>query len=148
MTAAPSRLVVDTNIVSYIYKGDTRGPAYADLLKGHRLMLSFQSIAELEVWALRAGWGERRRAQFQAFLAPYVVIPPDQRITGQYAYARAESLNAGRPIDPADAWVAATALALRCPLVTHNAADFAGVPGLNLLTLPDQTTPDQTEQHP
>lgn len=40
----------------------------------------------------------------------------------------------GRPIGPADAWIAATALFLSAPLVTHNPADYGGVPGLTLLT--------------
>lgn len=130
------RLVVDTNIVSYLYKGDSRGPVYAARLAGHHLALSFHSVAELEVWALRAGWGERRRAEFQAFLALYTVIPHDPLISHHYAQVRAQCLNVGRSIDPADAWIAATALALRCPLVTHNPADFAGVPHLTLITEP------------
>lgn len=63
----------------------------------------FQSVAELKVWALQAGWDERRRAELQALLAPYVVLQSEERIGKQYAYARAESLSAVRPLDPADA---------------------------------------------
>jgi predicted nucleic acid-binding protein len=40
----------------------------------------------------------------------------------------------GRPIQVADAWIAATALLYGIPLVTHNPADFAGVDGLRLIT--------------
>jgi predicted nucleic acid-binding protein len=40
----------------------------------------------------------------------------------------------GRPIQTADAWIAATALHLGVPLVTHNPADYAGVSGLTVLT--------------
>jgi predicted nucleic acid-binding protein len=36
-----------------------------------------------------------------------------------------------------DAWVAATALYLDLPLVTHNAAHYRDVPGLRLITEPD-----------
>jgi predicted nucleic acid-binding protein len=36
----------------------------------------------------------------------------------------------GRPIETADAWVAATALVFDAPLLTHDKADYIGVPGL------------------
>jgi predicted nucleic acid-binding protein len=42
----------------------------------------------------------------------------------------------GRPMEVADAWHAATALALGVPLMTHNAADYVGVNGLSILTAP------------
>jgi len=38
---------------------------------------------------------------------------------------------AGR-IETADAWIAATALLYDVPLLTHNKADYLGVPGLQL----------------
>ena len=40
----------------------------------------------------------------------------------------------GRPIEVADGWIAATALALDVPLLTHNPGDFAGVDGLTVLS--------------
>jgi predicted nucleic acid-binding protein len=40
---------------------------------------------------------------------------------------------AGRRIETADAWIAATALLYDAPLVTHNGSDFLGVPGLRLI---------------
>jgi predicted nucleic acid-binding protein len=36
----------------------------------------------------------------------------------------------GRRIETADAWIAATALLYDAPLLTHNEADYLGVPGL------------------
>ena len=41
----------------------------------------------------------------------------------------------GRPIQTADAWIAATALRLDVPLVTNNQKDYASVAGLTVLTV-------------
>ena len=40
----------------------------------------------------------------------------------------------GRPIDTADAWVAALAWLLSIPLVTHNARHLADIVGLTVIT--------------
>ena len=40
----------------------------------------------------------------------------------------------GKPIAVADAWIAATALSYGVPLVTHNVGDFAGLPGLTVIS--------------
>lgn len=41
-----SVILLDTNVVSYLLKGDTRAAAYAPLLQGHRLAISFVTVAE------------------------------------------------------------------------------------------------------
>lgn len=41
---------------------------------------------------------------------------------------------AGRRIEGADAWIAATARLYDASLVTHNRRDYLGVPGLNLVS--------------
>ncbi len=40
-------VLLDTNVVSYLFKGDTRALAYAPLLRGQRLAISFMTVAEL-----------------------------------------------------------------------------------------------------
>ena len=35
---------------------------------------------------------------------------------------------------PADAWIAATALLLNVPLITHNAAHYVGIDGLRVIS--------------
>ena len=40
----------------------------------------------------------------------------------------------GRPIAPADTWIAATALLLDVPLVTHNGAHYTGIDGLRVIS--------------
>jgi len=39
-------------------------------------------------------------------------------------------------LETADAWIAATALLYDAPLITHDAGDYLGVPGLKLITEP------------
>jgi len=41
---------------------------------------------------------------------------------------------AGRRIECADAWIAATALLYGAPLLTHNRSHSLGVPGLSLIS--------------
>jgi hypothetical protein len=40
-------VLLDTDVVSFLFKGDSRGAAYAPLLRGNRLALSFMTVAEL-----------------------------------------------------------------------------------------------------
>ena len=44
-------LVVDTDVFSFLYKGDTRASAYAPHLVGTRPHLAFATVAELHRWA-------------------------------------------------------------------------------------------------
>ena len=46
----------------------------------------------------------------------------------------AQAKAAGRRIESADAWIAATALLYDVPLVTHNRKDYLGVPGLKIVS--------------
>lgn len=79
-------------------------------------------------------WGERRREKMEHHLARrYAVIPYSRDLARLWALATVRARRVGREIQ-ADAWVAATALLYRVPVVTHNAGDFAGVPGLTIIT--------------
>lgn len=52
---------------------------------------------------------------------------------GHYAVVRAQRQLAGRPIDTADAQIAAVALAAKLTLVTRNTKDFVGIDGLSIV---------------
>jgi len=136
VTDAPASLpvVVDTNVVSYLSKGDTRAANYRPHLTGRVLILSFMSLAELDHWMEIGRWGPDRREALRAFLGNYAVHYPDRRLCQFWAAAMSAARWAGKPINPADAWIAAAALFLNAPLVTHNPADYAGVPGLTILS--------------
>jgi predicted nucleic acid-binding protein len=138
-TATLPILLLDTNILSYMYRNEPLGDQYAQHFRGHSTVICFQTLAELRYGMQKAGWGETRRQDQEKFMRQFRVIYPTDSVCTAWASSVDGARKAGRPIDSADAWIAATALALRCPLVTHNAADFAGVPGLKIITEPDQT---------
>ena len=127
-------LVLDTNILSYLYRGHPLAEPYLARLEGHSPLIAFQTVAELRYGMEKADWGERRRTDQERFMGRFRTIYPTDSVCTHWARAVAGARRAGQPIDTADAWIAATALALKCPLVTHNAADFAGVPNLNIIS--------------
>ena len=102
-------LVVDTDVVSFIFKHDTRPALYTPHLSSHILTTSFQTPAELEPWTLASGRGARRREQLARHLRRYFVDYPSPDLCRRWAGVMDEGRRGGRPIAPADAWVAAPA---------------------------------------
>jgi tRNA(fMet)-specific endonuclease VapC len=133
---AQSPVIVDTNVVSCLFKGDTRVQPYLRHLANHLPVLSFMTVAELDAWTELRNWGAARRERLEQFLLNYVVHYPDRRLCRLWATVTADSQRAGRRILPADAWIAATALLYSVPLLTHNASDYVGVSGLIVISEP------------
>jgi tRNA(fMet)-specific endonuclease VapC len=127
-------VVVDTNVVSYIFKRDTRENLYKPHLQGRVAIIAAQTFAEIEAWPLKNEWGIRRHEVLRAYLETYAFAEVDKAICLQWARVQANARRIGRPITEADAWIAATALAYAVPLVTHNPSDFYNVPGLIVIT--------------
>ena len=135
MSAAPpgGAVVVDTDVVSFIFKGDTRGALYRPHVEGQIAVIAAQTRAELELWTLERNWGPRRKDQLRQELRKYVLAPFTEAVCLRWAHIMDGARRTGRPVSTADAWVAATALAYAVPLVTHNGGDFAGIPGLTVI---------------
>ena len=128
-------LLLDTNIVSYILKRDSRAALYASLLHNNRLAISFMTAAELFQWAIIRNWGTSRTEQLEHAIAAYLLIPPDLELCRAWGKLRAEQQQLGHTIDSQDAWIAATALHFALPLVTHNLAHFQDIAGLDIRTI-------------
>jgi predicted nucleic acid-binding protein len=127
-------LVVDTDVASFLFKKDTRATLYVPHLSGHMLTISFQTLAELELWALSAGWGVRRKQQLEQYLRRYIVQDSSPALGRRWAEVVDGARRRGRPVAAADAWVAATALLLNVPLVTNNESHFSSIPGLTVIS--------------
>jgi tRNA(fMet)-specific endonuclease VapC len=123
-------VVVDTDVFSFIFKGDSRGHAYRPHLDGNVVALSFMSVAELYRWAFLRNWGIGRWSDLRTAIAKLVMVEPDDALCQIWAELMSGK---GWAMSPADAWIAATALRMQVPLVTHNGADFRKVPDLKVL---------------
>ena len=126
-------VLVDTDVVSFTFKKDSRSVLYEPHLQGHFLIISFMTYAELKFWALKNHWGERRKSNFAEFLTDYLVIYPDEKLCEIWAQIKADAYKYGNPIETADAWVAAVALLFDIPLVTNNRRHFENVRNLQTI---------------
>jgi tRNA(fMet)-specific endonuclease VapC len=130
-----SQVVVDTDVASYIFNWHSLAQHYIDALRGHDLILSFMSVAELRMGAISAGWGTNRRNHLEKFIQGFELFYADNDLCTVWAAIRAKTRATGRAMSPQDAWIAATALALEAPLATNNRRDYENVPDLRLLAL-------------
>jgi predicted nucleic acid-binding protein len=126
--------VVDTDVVSMTFKGDTRALTYRPYITGRLLGISFMTLAELERWSLERNWGERRQLELAEHLTRYAVLPVSRELCIKWAEVSFAAKRKGRPIQTADAWIAASALYYKVPLITNNRADYMAVDGLVLLS--------------
>ena len=123
-------IVLDTDVVSFLFKADTRAQMYLPKLQDRQWFISFMTEAELEQWALLANWSEKRVVWLRLSLSRFVVVPSSHDLVLKWAEAMVAARRNGRRVETADAWIAATALLYDAPLLTHNKADYLGVPGL------------------
>ncbi|HHC24184.1 MAG TPA: type II toxin-antitoxin system VapC family toxin [Desulfobacterales bacterium] len=128
-------VLLDTNIVSFLFKKDTRSVLYEPYLKNRILAISLMTAAELYQWAEVRKWGSRRVSQLERILAEnYTILPADMELCRHCGKIRADCPAAGRPISPQDAWIGATAIQHDLPLITHNPKDFEVIGNIKIIT--------------
>lgn len=127
-------VLLDTNIVSYLFKRDTRTALYAPHLLDRELAVSLMTVAELLQWAAVRNWGKPRIQRLERLLENYTILPVDVELCRHWAEIRALRSKAGLAISPQDAWIAATARRYTLALITHNPDDFVQIPGLTIIT--------------
>src|SRR5579884_4313735 len=123
-------IVVDTSVVSFLFKNDSRARSYLGHLYDRQWLICFMTEAELEQWALLSNWHSKRISWLRIFLARFVIVPSSHDLVLKWAEVMVAGRRAGRRRETADAWIAATAVLYDAPLITHNASDYSlGFPG-------------------
>jgi len=128
-------IVLDTSVVSIVFKADQRSSFYLPHMTGQRTVVSFQTVEEIWFGAYKARWGARQKNILALHLEQYEVVWPDPETADISAHLRVERERAGRKLNTADAWIAATALRLSCPVASDD-GDFDDIPGLELIRAP------------
>lgn len=129
-----TEIVVDTDVVSFLFKNHSLRYHYDPDLARRIPLVSFMTVAELERWALQYRWSPHRLHELRLHLERFTVVPSTEDLCRKWAEVMVAAQAAGRRIEGADAWIAATALLYQTPLLTHNRRDYLGVPGLELIS--------------
>lgn len=126
-------LILETTFLIDLERERRRGAGAAfAFLQAHqeaRLYITHTITGELA-----SGASLSERGKWRDFIAPFQVLPWTEAVDWAYGqtfrYLQANGLTIGTN----DTWIAATALAHECPVVTANAAHFQRVPNLEVLS--------------
>src|SRR2546425_2730932 len=102
-------VVLDTDVVSFLFKRDSRAELYMPHLYDRQWLISFMTEAELEQWALLSNWNAKRIEWLRIFLGRFVIVPSSRDLVLKWAEVMVAARRNGRRIETADAWIAATA---------------------------------------
>jgi tRNA(fMet)-specific endonuclease VapC len=127
-------VIIDTDVVSFLLKKDTRAELYRPHIFGLPKMISFMMLAELRRWQLQHNWGARRIKAAKEFLDDFSVVYADEELCEIWAQIKSDAHKYGNPIDTIGAWVAAVALLFDIPLVTNNRRHFENVGNLKIIS--------------
>jgi predicted nucleic acid-binding protein len=129
--------VVDTDVFSLIYvrraDRDPRVDGWREYLTGRRVLISFQTRAEVLAGARSAQWGERKMDKTIEILDCTPTIRPDDEVVDAYAELASECRRLGHGLHgrehTGDRWVAACAIAKRLELLAGDTI-YRGAPNL------------------
>lgn len=145
--AGEQTVLLDTDAYSALYvtpEDTARKQGYPldswrSALRGHRVVICFQTRAEVLVGARYARWGEPRLAALRQKLDSTPTIPLDDEVLESYVALTADARTGGKAIwekiHTADRWVAAAAIAKSLPLLGRDGI-YVDAPALTLFEVP------------
>lgn len=124
---------------------------WSDALQGKRVMISFQTHAEVLAGALYGQWSERRMGEMRIRLDATPTIDEDRDVIEAFAQLTAACKRAGvalhAKVHTGDRWVAACAIAKGIPLLSHDGI-YVGAPGVRLFDEPPSTAAPSAPSDP
>ena len=125
-------LILDTSFLIDVEREHSRGRpgrafAFFEEHEDSRYYVTFTTAGELA-----AGKSLAKREVWEAFLAPFYMLPSTPEIAWEFGKAFRHLTKNRQMIGANDLWIAATAIAHAMPVVTADVAHFQRVPGLDV----------------
>ena len=127
-------ILLDTSVVSLLHpakQSSTRRKLYIQDIVEKKLVLSFQTVAELLFWGESRAWNQQKRMLLKKFISNFIIIPYSFDLAVEWARVQDICRKNGRRLESGDCWIATTAVYLDIPLLTHD-KDFKELPLENL----------------
>ncbi len=119
-----TRIVVDTDVLSFLFKNSQEAPRFIELLGDCQIVLSFQTVAELFKWTVVRNWQSKQIARLESELRKCIVVPYHRDLAWAWAQVTGECQKKGQTISAGDAWIAATAIRYNIALLTNNVRHY------------------------
>lgn len=126
------KYLLDTNILVYAYQNRGGVRQRLEAHDANRVHVCAINAFEIERGIAKSARPQALRLFLSDTLTRYVQAPLDTAAAQRAGQLRAALERQGQPIGPYDLLIAGIALAHGLTLVTHNTAEFARVPGLQL----------------
>lgn len=125
--------LLDTNIISYWMRGDSRLIEKIRTYNPSDLSLSTITLAEIYYGIEKSPNKKReRRLKIKLIKSELGIYPFNERAAEKYGTVRAVLEKQGHPISERDTQIASIALANRLCIVTHNTREFNRIPKLRV----------------
>lgn len=137
-------VLLDTDVFSALYltprdlelKQGHPVDDWTGAVSGHRVLISFQTRAEVLYGAYYAGWGERRLGPVRERLDATPTIDEDREVVEAFARLTSGCRKSGHALaakeHTGDRWIAACAIAKELPLLAKDGI-YVDAPGVVLL---------------
>ena len=132
--------VLDTTIASFLVNKNPIIAPYIPHLIGATPILCFQTAGEMRYGALKSHWGQKRKQILEHFLQDTEIIHSDDNLTQIWADLMHQSHRIGRRLEAGDCWIAAAAMRLNAPLLTHDKDfDMKAFPSITVVCYAQQS---------
>ena len=128
-----NRALIDTDIISYYFKGDTDVIRNFELYLNHFDLVEISLISYYEVISgLLAKNALKQLAVFEDFISENIILPLTEKSVKISAELYSTLRQSGTLIDDIDLLIAGVAIENEMTLVTNNESHFGRIPGLKI----------------